>query len=72
MDLIAAEGHQIAKRPTVSPDMGAIELCFNVIRTFLCSHWLEIELDNLVEYIEHGICSITGRQCRGFFYHTGY
>ena len=72
LQLIRNEGHVIVPRPKFSCDLGSIEFGFSVIKTNLRSHWYDVDEDNLPDYVEAAICSLTGDQCEGFFRHTGH
>ena len=57
----------IAAAQPVAPDTSS----FSVIKT-TSSHWYDVDEDNLPDYVEAAICSLTGDQCEGFFRHTGH
>jgi hypothetical protein len=38
----------------------------------LKNHWHDLTEENLMEHVESAIRELTGRQCRGFFHHTGH
>jgi transposase len=70
---IRAYGHGVTYRPPLSSDvLGSIEYAMNVIKAHLRRNSGRIVEDNLPDFIEAAVCSLTPEQCRGFFEHTGH
>ena len=70
--LIVGSGHVAVNRPKYSCDLGSVEFANNVFKTELRQNWYELTDDNLVDYVDAAIQTLTAEQCRGFFRHTGH
>ena len=70
--LIRGSGYEAVNRPKYSCDLGSVEFANNVFKTELRQHWYELTEDNLVDYVEAAIQTLTAEQCQGFFRHTGH